>query len=164
MTTEIRETRKAREERERAEALGGLRELLKPGDTIHTILRHVSRSGMYRVIGLVITHAGGSRRIDYLAAGLLKGYDSRHDGCKAFGCGMDMGFHLVYNLSRQLFPDGFGEVGHTEAGHVRPDGIRPKTRKAAAKLQGEGVTFRGRNGDPSGWDNDGGYALDQRWL
>ena len=45
-----------------------------------------------------------------------------------------MGFEIVYNLGRKLFHDGF-------------------------KVEG-----RGRNGDMSGHDNDGGYALKHRWL
>lgn len=38
-------------ERERAKA--SLLESLKPGDRVYTILKHVSRSGMYRVISVV---------------------------------------------------------------------------------------------------------------
>ena len=47
---------------------------------------------------------------------------------------MDMGFALVYELSRELYPKGFKVAGV------------------------------GRNGDTSGHDKDGGYALKQRWL
>lgn len=35
---------------ERDEFIAKLRETLKPGDTLHTVLRSVSRSGMQRVI------------------------------------------------------------------------------------------------------------------
>jgi hypothetical protein len=114
------------------ECIEDLRKDLKPGDTVYCILRHVSRYGMYRVISL---YTQDLRKIDHLAADLLEGWDDRHSGCKASGCGMDMGFHLVYNLGRQLFPKGF---------KVAKD--------------------RGRNGDTSGWDNDGGYALKCKWL
>lgn len=38
---------------EREEAVAQLRKMLKPGDTVHTILRHVSKSGMSRRIDLV---------------------------------------------------------------------------------------------------------------
>ena len=113
------------------EAIKVLREELKPGDTINTILRHVSRSGMSRSVSLL----KGDWDITYLAA-LSMGdkIDQKHGGIKIGGCGMDMGFALVYNLGYALFPDGFAV---------------------------EGI---GRNGDTSGWDNDGGYALKQRWL
>ena len=42
---------------ERDEAIANLREILKPGDTVYTILRHVSKSGMSRVIDAVEDHA-----------------------------------------------------------------------------------------------------------
>lgn len=82
-----------------------LQELVKPGDTIYTVLKHVSRSGMYRVIDLYVMRDNQPVRISGYAADLLEGYDQRHEGCKASGCGMDMGFHLAYNLSYALYPE-----------------------------------------------------------
>jgi hypothetical protein len=38
----------------RQEAIAQLREWIKPGDTVYTIVRHVSRSGMQRTIGVVL--------------------------------------------------------------------------------------------------------------
>jgi hypothetical protein len=76
------------------------------------------------------------------------------------GCGMDMCFHTVYNLGRTLFPDGFGEAGFDGQAGIR----RPKTSEEAAEMVKAGWGFRGRNGDTSGWDNDGGYALNKRDL
>ena len=68
-----------------------------------------------------------------------------------------MGFEVVYNLGRQLFPKGFGTVSY--------GGICPQTKEEAERLVATGKTsFCGRNGDKSGWDNDGGYALKHRWL
>ena len=113
------------------EAIKVLRDDLKPGDTINCILRHVSKSGMSRSISLL----KGDSDITYFAAlAMGKKIDQKNGGIKIGGCGMDMGFHLVYNLGWCLFPEGF-------------------------KVEG-----RGRNGDMSGWDKDGGYALKQRWL
>ena len=122
---------------EQAEAIKQLRKYLKPGDTVYCVLRHVSSSGM-------------TRRIDFFKPGkkdqgmiFLSGYiatacgyrrSRNHDGLIVGGCGMDMGFSVVYDLARTIFPKGF-------------------------KVKG-----RGRNGDTSGWDNDGGYALSSRWL
>jgi hypothetical protein len=34
----------------------------------------------------------------------------------------------------------------------------------AAKAVEKGFKFYGRNGDASGWDADGGYALRQEWM
>ena len=116
------------------EKIQTLRKVLKPGDTVYTVLRYVSRSGMYRVISLLIVKKGEIKCIDYLAAELLEGWDRKHEGCKASGCGMDMGFHLVYNLGRVLFPRGF----KTWPGYWR--------------------------NEPLEFDKDGGYAFHQRWL
>lgn len=127
-----------RKQREQADAVTKLRTMLKPGDTVYTVLRHASRSGMTREIGLVLMQADQSNVTDlhpnHLVATALDYRVGKRDGLVVGGCGMDMGFSVVYNLGRKLFPDGF-------------------------KVDG-----RGRNGDTSGWDNDGGYALKQRWL
>ena len=111
-----------------------LLKMLQPGSEIYTVLKHVSVSGMSREIQLLATENGHIRNISHLAAQVMGDKIGNHDGIKKSGCGMDMGFALVYNLGRCLFPDGF-------------------------KIDG-----RGRNGDTSGHDNDGGYALKQRWL
>lgn len=121
-----------------AEARSQLLKMLRPGDTVYTILRHVSSSGMTRDISLVILQRGGRgqpatiRNIDYYAATLM-GYTRRSsgEGIRVGGCGMDMGFHLVYNLGHSMWPNG--------------------TRKPHGT----------RNGEP---DTDGGYALKHRWL
>ena len=46
-------------EAERAEAIAKLREWIKPGDTVYTVLDSVSRSGMSRHIRVL--HAAGKR-------------------------------------------------------------------------------------------------------
>lgn len=96
----------------------------------------------------------------HIALALDWKYDKDREGVKVSGCGMDMGFSVAYNLDRALFPDGFGVEGELPLGHK----IRPATKEEEAKAVEKGATFRGRNGDVSGWDNDGGYALKQRWL
>ena len=71
-------------------------------------LEHVSRSGMARDIRLYVILPGDEhcapylRSITYQAAVLL-GESIRNDGVRVTGCGMDMGFHLVYNLSWKVF-------------------------------------------------------------
>lgn len=144
----------------RDEALAELRRLCPPGTTVHTILRHVSRSGMTRRIGAVVLTDGDSRELDYLiaAAGIFR--EGKGGGLVLGGCGMDMGFQLVYTLSRSLYPGGFGTVGTMPGG----GDIRAAGPQHAAELVTQGVKFRGRNGDTSGWDRDGGYALKHRWL
>jgi len=73
---------------------------------VYVTLRHVSRSGMYRVIGVFIVRDGRPRDIGpWVAKALDWGYDRDWYGVKVGGAGMDMGFHLVYELSSVLFPD-----------------------------------------------------------
>lgn len=153
-------------EKDRAESIATLRAILKPGDTVYTILNHVSSSGMMRRISLCVGSGKDVKNITWDAARALGdpiqqgGKYVQDAGMVVKGCGMDMGFHIVYGLSRTLFPDGFGIQGRTKLG-VK---FRPRTREQATKHIALGSTFLGRNGDTSGWDNDGGYALKQRWL
>ena len=142
------------------EALKRLRSWLKPGDTVYTILRHHASTGMFRCISLIQINGKNIRDLDYNAANVM-GWklSTKHEGIEARGCGQDMGFAKVYSLSRALFPEGFGIVGG-KGGKKK----RPKTKAEAARMVKEGWTFYGRNGDKSGWDTDGGYALDHRWL
>jgi hypothetical protein len=69
---------------------------------------------------------------------------------------MNMGFSGVYSLGRALYPDGFGTMGEHP---ITKKKIRPITAKQAEALVKKGYLFRGRNGDATGWDTDGGYSL-----
>lgn len=140
-----------------------LRQWLKPGDTVYCILRHVSNNGMSRRISLLIHNPETNelQNISGIAADVMDYRRNDSDGSLVVGgSGMDMGFHAVYSLSHRLFPDGFGTVGSNGANKK----LRPDTRVKAEKAVQAGYVFRGRNGDPTGWDNDGGYALEYRWL
>lgn len=125
---------------ERAESIAKLREWIKPGHRIGTILRHCSRSGMSRSISCMINSEHGPHCIDYhVARATGHSIDRIHGGIKVGGCGMDMGFAIVYSLGRALYPEGFRWREH-------------------------GRTF-GRNGmDPDVIDTDGGYSLSQYWI
>lgn len=119
----------------KTEATQSLQEFIKAGETVYTILRHRSASGMTRWLDLYVIRDNQPRRITFLAAKALGyAYDTKYEALKVGGCGMDMGFHAVYCLSSRLFPEGFAVEG------------------------------TGRNGDMSGWDKDGGYALRHEWL
>ena len=88
-------------------AVERLRKWVKPGDTIYCILRHVSKSGLTRVIDLVKVEDGEILNIGYNAALALGWpYDRRREGVRVAGCGMDMGFHLVYSLGHTIFGGG----------------------------------------------------------
>lgn len=163
----------------KAESAETLHKLLKPGDTVKTILRNVSRSGMARRISCIIARDNEIIDITWDVA-RISGESTKQGGqyvqdagLLAKGCGMDMGFSVVYNLGRELFPDGFGAtvgiapVGKrmsTDVGRGITASLRPIDKERIAELVARGWKFNGRNGDASGWDTDGGYALNQRWL
>ena len=90
--------------KERQERIEHLRSFLVPGETIFTVLRHVSRSGMYRAIDLFVMRDNQPSRISWGVACALDGvrYDTRHDAVGVTGCGMDMGFDVVNGLSYTL--------------------------------------------------------------
>jgi hypothetical protein len=126
----------AEKEAAAAPILNPLLDILKPGDTVYCVLRHVSRSGMRREISLFTKDM---RCIDGLAARALGYRIGKRGGLVVTGCGMDMGFHLVYNLGWSLFPQGFVPA---DAGRAY-----------------------GRNGqDAKVLDTDGGYALNSTWI
>lgn len=88
---------------EREEALARLREELKPGDMIYTILRQTSRSGMSRNISPILIKDGEAWDFGYLAAKVLDRSMAKDGGIICEGCGMDMGFELVYAISAALY-------------------------------------------------------------
>ena len=95
---------------EKAEAIERLKEWVKPKDTIYTILRHCSKSGMSRVIDLKVvdTKHNDISHIGYnVALALGQRYDRSKNGIRISGCGMDMGFELVYRLGEVMYNDGY---------------------------------------------------------
>lgn len=133
-------------EKERQEAVRELREILKPGDTVYVSLKHVSRSGMSRVIMPFIIRNNEPRYLGWTVAKATgRSYNRDREGVNVGGCGMDMGFELVYTLSRYLFPDGFDCIGAGCGASCHSNGDRDFTV--------------GRH-----HDGDGGYALKHRWF
>jgi len=86
-----------------------LREMIQPNQTVYCVLRRVSKSGMSRDISLFIVIDGELRNIDVLAADACGIKLSKNSGIVMGGCGMDMGFALVYNLGCAIWPDGTPE-------------------------------------------------------
>lgn len=100
----------AKEDRETARE--GLLKLFAAGEhrpVVYTVLRHVARSGMMRRIDLYVmeidqrTGEARPRYISGWAAAVLGEKYWPNDGIRVNGCGMDMGFHLAYQLSRALY-------------------------------------------------------------
>ena len=134
-------TKKEKDAR-RADAIKYLREMIHAGDTIFTVLTHVSSNGMSRNIKVIAYdarqkgHAYGIRNISWVVADAL-GLSVKNDAVKIGGCGMDMGYSIVYSLGSVLFGNG----------------------EEVAKLG----YHTGRNGD-KGAETDGGYCLRHAWL
>lgn len=143
---------------EKQEAIEQLREWIKPGDTIYTILETVSRSGMSRVVRVLLPlrtegeTPGIPAKIDFIhpnysvskACGYRLKTGSR-DGLVIGGCGFDAGFEVAYSIARALWPDGFSCIGEGCPSNDHSNGDRNYTPGHCVH-------------------SDGGYALRHRWL
>lgn len=168
---------------ERDDAIAELRATLKPGTTVYTLLRNVSRSGMSRDIDVYVMEDNQPRRITWTVAKAADmTYNRKAEAIRVGGCGMDMGFHVVYNLSRSLYDRGhsFACIGkdcpsndHNNAysnsrqnrclvcGSELPE--NPKYKRNNVSRHDYPVCSQAcASGE---WiHSDGGYALKQRWL
>lgn len=134
---------------ERTEALENLRRRVEDSDgTVYTILRHVSASGMSRSISIIVIGKDGKPDEITGTYARATGYrtDQTHGGIKMTGAGMDMGYALVYNMSRVLWPDGYDCIGEHCPGNDHANDPYP------ARLAG------------SMRHHDGGYRLRHQWL
>ena len=90
-------------------AIDILREWFPEGSTAYCIVRHVARSGMSRVIGLVCIRPGDDGKLiirhPNWTASVVLGWrvDKARDGIHVSGCGMDMGVHLVSTLAYAMY-------------------------------------------------------------
>lgn len=137
-----------------------LRKVFPVGSLVQTSLLSVSSSGMSRRISVLACVGGQVRRMDDAVALVIGRTVSDKGGISVGGCGMDMGFSLAYSLGRALYPKGFGTTGKRADGRT----IRPASARSAGVAVKAGYVFHGRNGDGSGWDTDGGYALAHSWI
>lgn len=83
-----------------------LREMIQPGQKVYCVLRSVSSSGMSRRISVFIINDNELRNIDGFTSDAIGWTNSDKGGLVASGCGMDMGFALVYALGAALWPNG----------------------------------------------------------
>lgn len=94
---------------------------VKEGDTVYTVLRSVSSSGMSRTISLKVARNGKILDLTYFASVVLGWPLVEKNGSRALrvgGCGMDMGFHTVYSLASALFRDKYeGQPDAVDAGY-----------------------------------------------
>jgi hypothetical protein len=140
-------TKKQEMQKEKEEAILYLRELLlkdlpkgqKP--TLYTSCKHVSSSGMMRHIDVFAIVDNQPININWYIEKLgtykrAKNYDAKNaDSLRVGGCGMDMGFSVVYNVGHAIFRD----------------------------YEITSLKVRGRNGEKYE-TTDAGYIITQRWL
>ena len=90
---------------EEKESIKELKKYIKKGDTVFTSLgKDVSSSGMYRHIKILVINKKRILNISWQVSELLGWtYKDNTNSIGVGGCGMDMGFHLVYHLSSKLF-------------------------------------------------------------
>jgi hypothetical protein len=96
-----------KKQKEKVEAIEYLKQHIKVGDTLYTKLEKVSSSGMSRQIKVLDIKDETPSYWSYYVSKIL-GYTLKDNGALVVkGCGMDMGFHVVYSLSQTLFNDGY---------------------------------------------------------
>jgi hypothetical protein len=133
---------------DRDDALTALRGWVLPGSKLYTIVRSVSRDGMSRSISVLKAHdQPGSQEIDrldwHVSVVLDLKLDTKNGGVRIHGVGMDMGFEVIYQLSRALHPEyeclgeGARCPSNEHVNHPRP---------------------------PYGGTHTDGYALRQQWI
>ena len=125
-------------DQERDEARDTLRKLLPPGSTVYTVIRHVSASGMSRCIDLYVIQDNRPRWLSGYAckaAGFT--WDDKRESIRVGGCGMDMAWHLVYELASAIYSEGYGCIGIGCPANDHTNGDRNRDH----------------------WHRDGGYAL-----
>lgn len=123
---------------EKDEAIKELRRVgVRPGKIVYTLVTHVAKSGMSRRMRLFVVRKGEVVPITYSVAKAV-GFTLKRNGDNEIvvgGCGMDMGFHVVYSLGQVMFPK---------------RGKAYRNRNSDVKVGGH---------EPSG-----GYLLRQEWL
>lgn len=149
-------TIKEQKEQEEKEAKEFLLTLLAPGDTVYTSLEHVSQSGMSRRIGVYIARIDKDKkytngkpyiqRITWHVAKLLD-YRLKNDALVVGGCGMDMGFHVIYSLSSVLFRDNYKCTGENCLSNDHTNGVFDRSKENIGRIH-----------------SDSGYALRHEWL
>ncbi len=84
------------------ESLTRLKQVLKRGDTVYTVLRHVSRSGMQRHIDVYVIRDNKPIHLSYHIAEVLD-YKITGSSIEIRDYATDMGVYIIYNLSVALF-------------------------------------------------------------
>lgn len=92
----------------REEGVQKLKELAPEGSHLYIVLRHTSQSGMVRHISAFVIQDNYPICLDRLIVklGLFK-LTKGGEAMLVHGCGMDMGFHVVYETARAVYGNGY---------------------------------------------------------
>jgi hypothetical protein len=129
---------------------------IRPGETIYTMVTHVAPSGVSRWIRVFVMRDNAPRDISWPVSRVL-GYPvntRNHEGLDVGGCGMDMGYHVVYSLSRAIFRKGFRCIQPRDESKRTRYNACPSNDHVNARVWSR---MPGKHSDP-------GYALNHKWL
>ena len=134
------------------EARKEILKILGSNNNVYTTVKHVSSSGMLRHIDVIAIKNNKPIILNWYIEKMglykrAKSYDSKNaNSLRVCGCGMDMGFAVVYNLASALYPQGYKCQGEKCCSNDHTNDHNCK------RIKGK------RN------HRDGGYALKQSWL
>lgn len=113
----------------RQQIITRLKKSIKPGTTVYTKLEAVASSGMSRRLSVYIVKPADDYQDSHIAdithsVAQACGYSLTNgkSGLTVKGCGMDAGFDVVYNLGRNLWPNGTDTPHGTRNGEADSDG------------------------------------------
>jgi hypothetical protein len=96
---------------ENKETIKKLKKAFPKGSTAYTKVIHCSNSGMMRIISVMSIKKNQPYYHNYNINEILSNVKHAEKfgeyGLKVNGCGMDMGFHIIYSLSSKLYGDGY---------------------------------------------------------
>ena len=89
-------------------AIHTLQELAPPASRIYVVVRYVSSNGMRRHMSFFAIQHNVPMCLDRLIvdAGLFP-WNKARTALLVSGCGMDMGFHVVYELAYLIYKNGY---------------------------------------------------------
>ncbi|MFA5340566.1 MAG: hypothetical protein WC332_02200 [Clostridia bacterium] len=116
--------KKIEAEENKKEAIKNIKKILRAGDTVHCICRHVSSSGMMRRLSFYAIKKNKLICLDWYINRIMDIYphDRNNAGLRVSGCGMDMGFSVVYNLGKTIWPKGTPKPHGNRNGKPDSDG------------------------------------------
>lgn len=159
-------TKKQASEAEKTAAAATLRKLLKPGDTVYTILRHRNSAGTFRVIDLVVIDRDQFQKSYPLKPADQAAYPGEVDYAAKPSkvVRLPPRIRSIGHLAAKLT----GYAHDNDRGGLRMGGGGMDMGFAAVYALGSALWPKGtpkphgtRNGEP---DRAGGYALKHSWL